>query len=156
MFVFTLIDNMDMEQVVPFYYQTKRLDINDCINFIFKDKDVYKNFKMMRLKTNIHLHEKLIENFLEDTLIHPQQILFIDVKESLIKNPIPLFRDALTRSEVVFYESKYNYKFFGANYNNNFRFYYPGLMDDYEVYLQKNEGNIYTLPPCGLTTTKLV
>jgi len=27
-------------------------------------------------------------------------------------------------------------------------------MGDYELYLQKNEGNIYTLPSCGLTTTK--
>lgn len=156
MFVFTLVDNMDMEHVVPFYYRAKRLGINNCFNFVFKDKDVYKTVKMMRLKTNIHLHERLNDSFLDDTLPHPQQILFIDVKENLVKNPVPLFQDALTRSEIVFYETKYNYKFFGANYNNDFRFYYPVLMNDYETYLQKNEGNFYTLPSCGLTTTKLV
>ncbi len=32
--------------------------------------------------------------------------------------------------------------------------YYPDLLDDYELYLQKKEGNIYTLPSCGLTTTE--
>jgi len=116
MFVFTLVDNMDMEHVVPFYYRAKRLGINNCFNFVFKDKEVYKTVKMMRLKTNIHLHERLNESFLDDTLTHPQQILFIDVKENLV-NPV--------------------------------------LMNDYETYLQKNEGNFYTLPSCGLTTTKL-
>lgn len=154
MFVFTLVDNKELEHAIPFYYRSKRLGFNDRLNFIFEDKDVYKTFKMLRLKTNIHLHERLKQSFLAGFLTKPQQFLYVDVKTVLTKDPSVLFQDALTRSEIVYYEYKNNYKLFGANYNNNFTFYYPDLLDDYELYLQKNEGNIYTLPSCGLTTTE--
>lgn len=155
MFVFTLVDNVNEDRIISFYYEIKKLGLNELFNFVFKDKTVHKSFKNKRLKTNLHLHEMLSESFLADVLEQPQPFLFVDIGTTLIKNPVPIFQDALTRSEVVFYELKYNYKFFGANYNNDFRFYYPTLMDDYEIFLQKNEGNIYTLPSCGLTTTKL-
>ena len=118
MFVFTLVDNKELEFAIPFYYRSKRLGFNNRLNFIFNDKDVFKTV--------------------------------------LTKDPSLLFQDALTRSEIVYYEYKNNYKLFGANYNNNFKFYYPDLLDDYELYLQKNEGNIYTLPSCGLTTTETI
>ena len=154
MFVFTLVDNRDMEHIVPFYYRAKRLGLNDVFNFVFNDEEVYRAVKLMRLKTNIHLHAGLSESFLAEVLTKPQPFLFVDVKTILTKNPIPLFQDALCMSDVVYYETKNNHNFFGANYNNNFKFYYPVLMDDYDLYLQKNEGNIYTLPSRSLTTTK--
>ena len=155
MFVFTLVDNRDMEHIVPFYYRAKRLGLNEVFNFVFNDEAVYRTVKLMRLKTNIHLHTGLSESFLAEVLTKPQPFLFVDVKTILTKNPIPLFQDALCMSDVVYYETKNNHNFFGANYNNNFKFYYPVLMDDYDMYLQKNEGNIYTLPSCSLTTTKI-
>jgi hypothetical protein len=154
MFVFTLVDNNELEFAIPFYYRSKRLGFNNRLNFIFNDKDVYKTFKMLRLKTNIHLQERLNQSFLAGFLTKPQQFLYVDVKTVLTKDPSLLFQDALTRSEIVYYEYKNNYKLFGANYNSNFTFYYPDLLEDYEIYLQKNEGNIYTLPSCGLTTTE--
>lgn len=156
MFVFTLVDNRDMEYVVPFYYRSKRFGFNNSLNFIFNDKGVYKTFKMMRLKTNVHVHDKPEESFLAGFLTRPQQFLYIDVKTVLTQDPCLLFQDALTRSEIVYYEYKNNFKMFGANYNSNFKFYYPDLLEDYDVYLQKNEGNIYTLPSCGLTTTETI
>jgi hypothetical protein len=156
MFVFTLVDNMDMEHAIPFYYRSKRLGFNERLNFIFNDKEVHRTFKMLRLKSNIHLHESLEHSFLAGFLTKPQQFLYVDVKTVLTKDPSVLFQDALTRSEIVYYEYKNNYKLFGANYNSDFKFYYPDLLDDYELYLQKNEGNIYTLPSCGLTTTETI
>jgi hypothetical protein len=132
------------------------LGFNERLNFIFNDKEVHRTFKMLRLKSNIHLHESLEHSFLAGFLTKPQQFLYIDVKTVLTKDPSVLFQDALTRSEIVYYEYKNNYKLFGANYNSNFKFYYPDLLDDYELYLQKNEGNIYTLPSCGLTTTETI
>ena len=154
MFIFTLVDNKDMEFIIPFYYRAKKLGVNERLNFIFNDKDVYKTFKMLRLKTNVHLHDKPGESFLAGFLTKPQQFLYIDVKMELTKDPTFLFQDALTRSEIVYYEYKNNYKLFGANYNDNFKFYYPDLLEDFDIFLEKNEGNIYTLPPCGLTTTE--
>jgi len=156
MFVFTLVDNNDLEHVIPFYYRAKRLGFNYCLNFIFNDKDVYKTFKMLRLKTNIHLHDKPSESFLAGFLTKPQQFLYIDVRMALAKDPTLLFQEALIRSEIVYYEYKNNFKIFGANYNSNFKFYYPELLEDYERYLEKNEGNIYTLPSCGLTITETI
>jgi|LakMenE18May11ns_1017448.scaffolds.fasta_scaffold9245776_2 hypothetical protein len=156
MFVFTLVDNNELEHAIPFYYRSKRLGFNERLNFIFNDKEVHRTFKMLRLKSNIHLHESLEHSFLAGFLTKPQQFLYIDVKTVLTKDPSVLFQDALTRSEIVYYEYKNNYKLFGANYNSNFKFYYPDLLDDYELYLQKNEGNIYTLPSCGLTTTETI
>jgi hypothetical protein len=156
MFVFTLVDNNELEHAIPFYYRSKRLGFNERLNFIFNDKEVHRTFKLLRLKSNIHLHESLEHSFLAGFLTKPQQFLYIDVKTVLTKDPSVLFQDALTRSEIVYYEYKNNYKLFGANYNSNFKFYYPDLLDDYELYLQKNEGNIYTLPSCGLTTTETI
>lgn len=154
MFIFTLVDNKDMEFIIPFYYRAKKLGINERLNFIFNDKDVHRTIKMLRLKTNIHLHENPEQSFLAGFFTEPQQFLYVDIKTVLTKDPTFLFQDALTRSEIVYYEYKNNFNLFGANYNNNFKFYYPDLLDDFDIFLEKNEGNIYTLPSCGLTTTK--
>jgi len=51
MFVFTIVDNRDMEHVIPFYYRAKRLGLNNVFNFVFNDEDVYRAVKMLRLKT---------------------------------------------------------------------------------------------------------
>lgn len=155
MFVFTLVTNDEIDRVIPFYYELKNLQINEQYNFVFTDKNLYKLVKSLRLNTNIHLHEKENEMFISSKLKLNEPFLHIKLYNKLIKNPIPIFKDALTKSDVVFYQQKFDYKIFGANYTENFKFYYPELMDDYDVYLQKNEGNIFTLPSCGLTTTEI-
>lgn len=154
MFAFTLVDSKETDLIIPFYYRLKKQQINEQFNFVFYHRDVYRLIKMLRLKVNIHLHEDESSSFISTILKPSESFLYIKLTNNLIKNPVPLFQDALTRSEVVFYNQKYNYNIFGANYTDSFKIYYPDLMEDYDTYLQKNGGNIYTLPPCGLTTTE--
>lgn len=154
MFVFTLVDSKETDLIIPFYNSLRNLDINQNFNFVFYHRDIYRLVKMLRLKANIHLHEDESTSFISTILKPSESFLYIKLTNKLVKNPIPIFQDALTRSEVVFYENKFDYNIFGANYTEDFKFYYPGLIEDYDKFLQKNEGNIYTLPPCGLTTTE--
>lgn len=154
MFSFTVVENSDSKDIITFYNHLVNVKINKEFNFIVKNKECYHFLKSLKLSTNILLHEKLEKDFLADIVSAPQQILYINYKNILAKDPIPFFQQALTKSEIVYYETKNNKDFFGANYSNDFKFYYPDLIDDYEMYLQKNEGNIYTLPSCGLTTTE--
>lgn len=154
MFVFTLVDSKETDLIIPFYYSLKKLQINEQFNFVFYHRDIYRLVKMLRLNINLHLHEEENTSFISTILKPAESFLYVKLTNFLTKDPIPLFKDALTRSEVVFYENKFDYNIFGANYTEDFKFYYPTMMEDYDLYLQKNEGNIYTLPSCGLTTTE--
>lgn len=154
MFVYSIINKTDVELVIPFYYSLKSLGINEEFNFVFYSKEVFNLIKMLRLKTNLHLHEQDSTSFIESRLKTPDSFLYIAPYYNLIKNPIPVFKDALMNSEIVYYKNKDNFDFWGANYNDNFLFFKNSfILSEYDKFLQKTEGNTFVLPSADLLAT---
>lgn len=154
MFAYTFINKTDVELVIPFYYTLKSLGINEEFNFVFQHRDVFRLVKMLRLKTNMHLHENEATSFLETILEKPSSFLYIAPFYKLAKNPIPLFQEALLNSEIVYLNNKNNYDFWAANYNDNFLFFKNAfILSEFDKFLEKTEGNTFVLPSADLLAT---
>jgi hypothetical protein len=154
MVAFTEINQFNLECVIPFYYHTLKLGISRDIQYIFNQKEVYQQIIALRLSIKTHFVEQTKANTLKAFLKISDSFLYISPNYLLAKDPLPIFKTALMYSDVVFYENNSNFSFWAANYTENFCKYYPQNMQEYELFLQKNEGSFYTLPSCGLTTTK--
>jgi len=154
MFAYTFINKTDVELVIPFYYSLKNLGINEEFNFVFQHRDVFRLVKMLRLKTNLHLHEDESTSFLEAKLEKPSSFLYIAPFYKLAKNPIPMFKDALLNSEIVYYKNKNNYDFWGANFTEDFAFFKNAyILSEFDKFLEKTEGNTFVLPSADLLAT---
>jgi hypothetical protein len=154
MVAYTEINQNNLEWVIPFYYHTLKLGINKKILYIFNQQAVYHQIKDLRLSIKMLFVENNSKDNFKFFLKHSDSFLYISPNHLLAKDPLPLFKNALMYSEVVFYENNLNFSFWAANYTEVFQKYYPDNLKEYETVLQKNEGSFFTLPSCGLTTTK--